>query len=256
MSDLNDIEGQISEDRAKLSGTLDQLSATLDPNRLTSNVTSSIEEYGGEIGRQAMTAAKQNPVAFALLAAGVGLLLTGTGTERRSSAPRRQKANDPEEAMDGFDARVTAADAASKANIASDDRPSASWLKAHLESGLEALPASARRRVIKTRKAAIAAQERVEEKAARLARNTRTFHSKQPLAVGGLALGVGALVGALLPNTRREDEWLGDHRDQLVAKAHRALEKEKAALKGALDEGVRAAANHSETHRTHGAMKR
>ena len=41
-----------------------------------------------------------------------------------------------------------------------------------------------------------------------------------------VALGVGALIGALLPSTKREDALLGEHRDAVMARAHLALKKE------------------------------
>lgn len=43
-----------------------------------------------------------------------------------------------------------------------------------------------------------------------------------PLAVGAFGLALGAALGALLPATRREDEWFGETRDDL---AHRARQE-------------------------------
>jgi len=40
-----------------------------------------------------------------------------------------------------------------------------------------------------------------------------------PLAVGAGALLLGALVGLAIPETERENEWLGETRDSLVDKA-------------------------------------
>ncbi len=40
-----------------------------------------------------------------------------------------------------------------------------------------------------------------------------------PLALGLVALALGALVGALVPESRQENEWMGDTRDQLAQKA-------------------------------------
>lgn len=51
-----------------------------------------------------------------------------------------------------------------------------------------------------------------------------------PLAVGGAALGIGLLCGLLLPETRREDEWMGRTRDDL-------LDKGKDLAKQATDRG-------------------
>ncbi len=40
-----------------------------------------------------------------------------------------------------------------------------------------------------------------------------------PLALGFTALALGALVGALIPETRQENEWMGGTRDHLANKA-------------------------------------
>jgi hypothetical protein len=42
---------------------------------------------------------------------------------------------------------------------------------------------------------------------------------QNPLALGLVALALGALIGALIPETRRENELLGPQRDQLAHKA-------------------------------------
>ena len=44
-----------------------------------------------------------------------------------------------------------------------------------------------------------------------------------PVMVGVAGLAVGAAVGLLLPETERENEWLGESRDQLVDKAQDAV---------------------------------
>ena len=44
--------------------------------------------------------------------------------------------------------------------------------------------------------------------------------------VGALAVGMGALIGALLPSTRREDALLGEHRDAVMAAAKSTLQDE------------------------------
>ena len=40
-----------------------------------------------------------------------------------------------------------------------------------------------------------------------------------PLAIGAVALALGAAVGLAIPQTRKEDEWMGEARDSLVDKA-------------------------------------
>ena len=78
MSDISELERNIAADRNKLSHSLDNLSAALNPDNVKHHATALAETYGGDLGRQAWDAARQNPAAFALVGAGLGLLFTGT----------------------------------------------------------------------------------------------------------------------------------------------------------------------------------
>jgi len=59
--------------------------------------------------------------------------------------------------------------------------------------------------------------------ASRVADRTATLYREQPVALGIAGLALGAIVGALLPPTRREDELLGAHRDQLKEQAEQTV---------------------------------
>lgn len=61
---------------------------------------------------------------------------------------------------------------------------------------------------------------------------------EQPLALGAVGIAFGALIGALLPTTRREDELMGDKRDQL---ASQALDTTREAYESAKETGARVA---------------
>ncbi|NDW07804.1 DUF3618 domain-containing protein [Jiella pacifica] len=50
---------------------------------------------------------------------------------------------------------------------------------------------------------------------ARAQRNVADLIHDEPLVFGAIALAIGAAVGALLPATRTEDEWMGETRDHL-----------------------------------------
>ncbi|MEL6585119.1 MAG: hypothetical protein AAFY65_11445 [Pseudomonadota bacterium] len=227
MPDVPKIEAQVARDRAALSRSLDALTDAADPERASAQISAMAQSYGGEIGRQTWDAARQNPAAFALVGAGIGLLLTGTG-KRPDQGTATPTAVPPHQAMEGFDARVAEADTTLKQEMTgmSDVSLSASRMRAAMDHGLDKLPRHARKRVLQARQTALQAQERVEAKAAKLARRSRTFMDEQPLAVGALALGLGALVGAMLPSTKREDELLGAHRDAMMRSAQDALQEE------------------------------
>lgn len=70
---------------------------------------------------------------------------------------------------------------------------------------------------------------------------------EHPLVLGGIGLAVGAALGAGLPPTRKEDEWMGRQRDELLEQAeavgkeqlHKAEQVAAAAQEAARDEAER-----------------
>src|SRR5690606_38172219 len=62
---------------------------------------------------------------------------------------------------------------------------------------------------------------RVRERYARQKYRARTMLEDHPLAIAAIGVGIGALLGALLPTSRREQRWLRDTRD---GKGHTLME--------------------------------
>lgn len=48
---------------------------------------------------------------------------------------------------------------------------------------------------------------------------------QNPMAVGAVALGMGAALGLLIPETRQENEWLGEARDRVLHKAQETVQE-------------------------------
>ncbi|APX10520.1 DUF3618 domain-containing protein [Tateyamaria omphalii] len=239
---LPDIEQRVARDRAELARSLDVLSSTLDPDRLKREASDFVDSYGSDLGRQAWTAARENPAAFALVGAGLALLLSGTGRRDEGDAvPAADPpvAVPPDAAMDGFDARVAAADAQMRKQEEAAHAPaSASRLRAALHSGLDTLPPEAKVRILNAREAAISAQEAVERQTAKMAGQAYSMARRNPIGCAAAAFGVGALVAALLPSTRREDELLGAHRDAMMAEAQTVLQAEVARARDAVADAI------------------
>lgn len=63
---------------------------------------------------------------------------------------------------------------------------------------------------------------------------------EQPLLLGAVGLLIGAAIGAALPPTRREDEWMGEYRDDMLEQARETgaehLEKARHIAEAALNE--------------------
>lgn len=237
---LDDIERTIETDRGMLARALDQLSEAISPERISGSVAREVEARGGAAAATAMDMARANPAGALLLGLGVAALLAGPKRPSPASYSTQGTARSARDTLTPeFDARVAAA-------TAPPPEPKAPRLRAALNSGLANLPEPARRRVLAARRKAIEAQEEIDRRTADAARRARSFHQRQPLASGALAMGFGALIAGLLPRTRVEDEWLGEHRDALVEQAElvlrdeiaRATETGEAALREGVDAGL------------------
>ncbi len=227
MPDLKSMQHDVDAERAQLANSLDTLAAAVHPDTVKTHAADLFDRYGSDIGRQAWSAASSNPAAFALVGAGIGLLLTGAGA-RKAPTVSNNASLDPEQALIGFDERVRAADAEmqQQSDAVANQQPRAAWLRTKIEDGLESLSPAARTRVRAAREAAISAQEKVEQQAAAVAAKSKTAMVQKPLAVGAVAAGLGALVAAVLPATRKEDALMGAHRDAMMAAAKSALNDE------------------------------
>jgi ElaB/YqjD/DUF883 family membrane-anchored ribosome-binding protein len=80
---------------------------------------------------------------------------------------------------------------------------------------------------------------RLNDAARRAGRNLGELVEDRPLAVGAASLAIGLLAGLALPATRREDELLGDTRDELLESAreagHEALDRGKEVARDAVE---------------------
>lgn len=82
--------------------------------------------------------------------------------------------------------------------------------------------------------------------------NANHLLREQPLVVGAIGLAVGAVLGALLPLTRRENELMGETRDQLLEQAkekgQETLEQATETAKSVAAAAAEAAKSEAEKH--------
>lgn len=108
-------------------------------------------------------------------------------------------------------------------------------LRDRLKEGTEKMTDAARDRVIAAREAALDAQHYLADRTRDYASSGREYYSDQPLIGGLLAFGLGALIGAALPRTRYEDEYVGAYRDRALEEAERIYHEESERLKAVAD---------------------
>ena len=219
MSDreLDTLEQRLAQDREAMAETLGTLANTVAvaPERFGQIA----EGTGDEIRRQVVDHARENPAAFALAGAGLALLLTGTGASKAPTGrPAQTPATHPGATHDSGANRALPRSAA--------PRPSARQLRAAVDAGLDRLGPKGRQRVLRARHKVIRAQMEIERRSRKALRKGEREMRRQPFATAALAFGVGAVVAALTPMTRRENELMGAQRDALMDEAEAALARE------------------------------
>lgn len=95
-----------------------------------------------------------------------------------------------------------------------------------LHEGTETLSEEARARVLAAREQAIAARRAAMRSFRSASETTGDFYDRQPLAMGAIALAVGAAIGGAMPRTKTEDDLIGAQSDSLMAEAERIFAEE------------------------------
>ncbi|MET0984919.1 MAG: DUF3618 domain-containing protein [Steroidobacteraceae bacterium] len=282
------IERNSEEIRANMNATLDALGRKLSPGQLIDKSTAFLRDNGGDLAANFGRQVRENPVPFALTAVGLIWLIASQSRSHRSNS---QYSTDDFTAEDYSTASITPEmqpAASESGSTLSQVKERVQETAAHLKERVQESAQSAREKVR-------ASQDRIRSSADRVragsgaaahrvgsaARATRsqalrakdsfaTMADEQPLALGAIGIVIGAVIGAALPGTHREDELFGRTRDrtlerarelgseqysQLRERAVTAAESAKEAAKQALQGDVRSDQGVSGTSRDEGAFR-
>ena len=237
------IEEDLEQTRARLDATIGALQQKLSPGQLLDQALAYLKQSGGaEFGRSLKLNVQTNPMPVALVGIGIAWLMM-SGPARASSHDVRfgdmsQSWIDEREAEEGLVAKASAAAAAvqrtaSETLQAFEERVAAAKAAAlgigrgvgeSASAFASRIDAAMRQAGERGRSAAGSVRQRVSLAAGGM-RDTggRTvgFLQDQPLLLGALGISVGALLAALLPPTRTEDEFVGEWRDRMRDRAQR-----------------------------------
>lgn len=235
------IQRDIRQTRTEMSETLDAIRDKFSPGELLDQALSYFKSSnsgdGTGVGEAASQWAsnvgdtiKQNPVPVALIGAGLAWLMMGGGSRRTASPGSRPHLYDAYDAPvdDAYDAPVSTTHGAQEHAGGLKERAG------EMASGVQERMSAAGERVGGM---AASARERVGDTADRLRHQARwqggrtqeTFNylrDEQPLVLGALGFALGAALGAGLPPTQREDELMGETRDQVVQRAQELGEEQ------------------------------
>ena len=252
------IRSDIEHTRADLSETINALQEKLDPTRIAEQVKDQIREKATEAYDTAKTAVKEatigkaekivsnvseavtdmtgragtaiksssavqyirdNPIPFALVGIGMGMLALNARKKEHSSYSSGRKADFNVYSSSGM------------GNASATDQPSITDRARSAVSGVADTARAATERATSAVSSAASSVRDVASSAADTAsqkfnQGTRVVGDRynnmlqeNPMALGVVALAAGALVGMVLPGTRVEGEYLGEARDRLVDQA-------------------------------------
>lgn len=103
-----------------------------------------------------------------------------------------------------------------RARLAADEvRYGASYVSTQLQAGAYQVSDAASQAYAQARQAAQGAARTASHASRKVQRNATDFITEEPLIAGALGIALGAMIGALLPSTKQEDEVLGPYRDRL-----------------------------------------
>jgi ElaB/YqjD/DUF883 family membrane-anchored ribosome-binding protein len=225
-----DVEDRIAEDRARLDRTVSALQARLSPGQLLDQALDYVKSGGGETAGNLGRTVRENPLPVILTGVGLAWLMTSTSSSGRA-------AGGPAGMHTGEDHRRADAAAAALTQEAGETREK-----------FEERKTEARGRALKLQRqaeeTADAFRRRVEEAMSSLSSGTQergrhvaasaggtagqvrgqasSFLTEQPLIAAAAAVGVGALIGSLLPSTRMEQETFGETAEEVRRRAAHA----------------------------------
>jgi ElaB/YqjD/DUF883 family membrane-anchored ribosome-binding protein len=269
--------------RAEMGQTLEALQRNYSPGRLLDRSLDLFKEHGGEIGSNLGRSVKQNPMPLLLTAVGIGWLIYSQSRPPSGAASGDDYArHDGAEEADDYAATSAASlentggayvagasytepayasDATATDATGGDATGAAGAVKATLgaagerirgakDSAMSSVRGGASRVSATSRRAA----ERAREQSRRAGQGLQTMLEEQPLIVGALGVALGAVIGAVLPESEREDRMLGEARDRVLdrakdlgtrgyeqvrSKAQQAASGAREAVQGGGDSGAR-----------------
>lgn len=239
-----EIQAEIAETREELSETIDAIQEKLRPSNLVSEATDKVKtattervrhmagsatDRAQDVMRQTRETAtdvwegaRQNPIPALMIGAGIAWLLIDRARDRSdgySTSSRRPYRGSSSDARyrPGYGDTGYYRSQRVGSGTAVD-------FEAEYDAGDEEESYAAELRHVGHRAAGMADEARETlRRTSRGAQNgLRRLLRENPLLVGAAAMVAGAAVGAALPETERENEWLGETRDSLVDRAQEA----------------------------------
>ncbi|MDH5821862.1 DUF3618 domain-containing protein [Luteimonas sp. RD2P54] len=195
------LERDIDRQREHIGGLVDALENKLSPGEMFERVLNYSKGGGREFASNLGGTVKANPVPTLLAAAGLMWLYANKDAPQRPPHTGPQHSGFAGAGLDGADWN------------ADDDHPSMRERAREARDGVSEKMGHAKDRASG---AAHNAMDSARQRARQANDGFQHMLEDNPMAVGAMGIAVGALLGAMLPSTRKEDELLGKTSDRLT----------------------------------------
>lgn len=238
------LEREIDQQRDTIGNIVSALENKLSPGEIVDRVMRASKGTGGEFAKNLGTVVRANPMPTLLASVGLVWLYAS----RHDTAPVRQPATPSygrTYASPGLDSSTDLGSSSyssmdddsqdESGGIASSIKEKAANMRggiaqkaSHLRDGASHLRENAAGKLQGAKhrvgQGAQRATQTVRQQAGRAGEGFNHMMDTNPMVVGAIGIGIGALLGAALPTTRKEDQLLGQTGDKLRSKAGEATQ--------------------------------
>jgi hypothetical protein len=221
-----EVQREVQQSRAEVEKTLEAIQERLSPGQMFEQVVDYMRSSNGsDFLRNLGTVVRDNPVPIALVGTGLVWLMLSSSRSGREYDDEDDLLESYGESRYGVELSEDAGNGGSAWGQGARETVR-EWTQGarartrHVRDHARRLGASARDRVSETGEQLWhGAGDRASYYGRRVRRGFFDTLHEQPLVLGALGLAAGAAIGAALPATEREDEWLGESRDRLKERA-------------------------------------
>lgn len=235
--ELEELRQELARTRAEMSETVYALQGRLNPQYVREQASSQAKDTARQAGSNVTETIKDNPIPAAM--AGAGLIGLGWLIASGRDSGSQQSSQRDLDASDYYDYRRSYYRSFND-EAESEGAPESSGGERAQEAADQARE-KAGELGGRLQSRARGAGGEAQEKAQRAKGGLQRALQESPLALGALALGIGAAVGFAAPGTSKEDEMMGETRDHLVEQGKQSAREKRERAQRAIEEGRRAA---------------
>ncbi|MBA2442011.1 MAG: DUF3618 domain-containing protein [Rubrobacter sp.] len=229
--ELEEMRLELARTRAQMSETVEVLHGRLSSEYIKEQAREQLRSSARSSGSSFAGTVKRNSVPLALVGAGLGwLVVNARGSGEDQGSGRHQLAGSTYRDSRAHEYPRGPTGAGERQPPETEGSPVSGGAAQESQSSAEATRERASEMGGQAQERAQEAQKRAQEGAQRAKGGFQRMLQENPLALGAIAVGLGAAVGLSIPETEKENQAMGETRDKLKDQAQQKVQdtKEKA----------------------------